>query len=332
MAMIDLSELSGSQPKLTATGGNLSNNGFRLPFSISASNFMTTTATPAMDGGGKDKPISDSMTQLTDTTSPSLLLAKEEPETRAEKMDIVPRFDWIQKTTEFTLIFYTKALSNPGLLVEHLNDLELEVRVIIDNVTHLFDFKLAQKVQWPCSVRNVIETGKLELSFTKCEPQLWTNFGSVERKKIVDLEIKENEFDVINRSVLSHDSVSLVLRPLGKIYQIHPIGHHVSITGRVKGHDVTRSYTPVPHSYLPNPCPSSCITLLLKVYQDGMLSKHMARTNPLANALRITPPKGNFSLVKLKTHMKIGLLAAGSGITPFLSIIDYLLTKSSNQL
>lgn len=345
MVMIDLNDNkpapAGANSKTTA--GHIGSNAFRLPFSISANNFITATSSI---GENKDTAISESLSVLTGSIDDSPLAQavgevkeneigeeEEERQQEPEKIEITPRFDWIQKTTEFTLIFYTKSLSNPGLLVEQqLSDLGLEVRVIIANVTHLFTFTLLHGVQWPCTVRNVIETGKIELAFTKSEPSLWTSFGTVERKKIVDFEIKETEFDVISRSEITHDSVALVLRPLGKVIQVNPIGHHVSITGRIKGHEITRSYTPVPHSYLQAPCPNSCIVLLVKNYANGGLSKFLARASPLASSLRITPPKGQFSLIKLRSHLKIALVAAGSGITPFLLLIDHLLNKSSNQL
>lgn len=172
------------------------NGGFRLPFSIS----LTPTPT-----------------------------APQSP----EKSETLPRFDWIQKTSDITIIFYTKSLSNPGLMVEHLSDVEFIIRVIIERSTHVFQLKFAHEVRWPCIGRIALESGKVELVFSKSHPALWTTYGILERKKGGDLE--PMEFDAITCHKFNHDSYAIILRPQKKVLQVQPIGHHISVTIRVQG-------------------------------------------------------------------------------------------------
>ncbi|GAB0099579.1 Cytochrome b5 reductase 4 [Sergentomyia squamirostris] len=273
------------------------NGGFRLPFNISLTPTPTPTAPPSPD-----------------------------------REEVIPRFDWIQKTSDLTIIFYTKTLCNPGVTVEYLTDTEIEIRVLIERMTHLFQMKFAHEVRWPCLARIAVESGKVEIVFTKMQPGLWTSYGLMERKKVTDFEVGMRDYDVITCHKFNHDSYSVVLQPKRKLLQIPPIGYHFSVTARVQGSDATRSYTPVPSSYLPVPCPVACIPMLIKSYPTGAVSKSITRQNPLASGLKVSQARGNFSLSKLKNHCRIALLAAGSGITPILGIVNYLLERSNFRI
>lgn len=83
------------------------------------------------------------------------------PNNETKKLEITPRFDWIQKTADVVLTFYTKALCNPGLTVFSLTDTSYEIRIFIENVTHLFKIKFSADVRWPCTARLSNETGNL---------------------------------------------------------------------------------------------------------------------------------------------------------------------------
>jgi cytochrome-b5 reductase len=177
----------------------------------------------------------------------------------------------------------------------------------------------------------------VELTFTKTEPQLWTNYGSLERRKITELEMLQFDYNIAVQQPINHDSYALVLEPRGKFLIRTPLGHHLSLTVRLENYgEIMRSYTPLPVGYLPlaeaastSPC---SIALLVKSYEFGLLSKTITRPLPMDVALTVSQPKGDFALTKLRNHSRIALLAAGSGITPMLGLIDYLLLRSSNKV
>lgn len=103
------------------------------------------------------------------------------------------------------------------------------------------------------------------------------------------------------------------------------------------GTNITRSYTPVPKSYAPISCkqvadPNLYLYLLIKTYVNGALTTHITNNLPLAQDLLISHAKGNFKLQQIKDFNRIAVLAAGSGITPMLGIIDYLLERRSNKM
>jgi cytochrome-b5 reductase len=140
------------------------------------------------------------------------------------------------------------------------------------------------------------------------------------------------DFDVTAQQQINHDSYALMLQPKGKFLIRTPYGHHLSITAIVNYENITRSYTPVPVGYVPLDCTTCSIALLVKSYDCGLLSQQLTRPLPLNQSLRLSQPKGDFSLTKLKNHHRIALLAAGSGITPMFGLLDYLLLRSSNRV
>ncbi|XP_065089720.1 cytochrome b5 reductase 4 isoform X2 [Ochlerotatus camptorhynchus] len=279
-------------------------------------------------------PSSPSIRTLKANSANSIASSSSE-ESTSKAAPVVPRFDWIQKTAEVTFIFYTKALCNPAVVVEFVNNLEFNVRIFLEgNVRHRYQFQVANNLQWPCTVRQSLEAGKVELVFNKLLPGLWTSYGQMEHERSENYPLELYEYDVATRLEITHDSCALLLRPKNNsILQVIPIGYHLSISGTVAdGQVVTRSYTPVPASAIPTDCPATFVPLLVKTYQHGGLSKHLTRPVPLATSLQLSQPSGSFSLAKLKHHNRIALLAAGSGITPMLALLNYLLERSSNKM
>lgn len=92
---------------------------------------------------------------------------------------------------------------------------------------------------------------------------------------------------------------------------------------------MTRSYTPVSFKYASEKGSQDITTmvLLVKHYNSGVLSRHITQES-FTQSIMLSQPKGGFDLNKLKYHTHFGLLAAGSGITPMLGILEYLLDRS----
>uniref|UniRef100_A0A336MWD8 CSON007285 protein n=1 Tax=Culicoides sonorensis TaxID=179676 RepID=A0A336MWD8_CULSO len=253
------------------------------------------------------------------------------PNNSENRREIVPRFDWIQKTADIVLTFYTRALSNPGMIVECLNDPKIyHIRVCIEDVTHLFKVTFCADVRWPCTVKLSSEAGKIELLFVKIEPSLWTTFGNMEREKITELDSKTFEYDVESREDITHDSQAVLLKSKEKVLMITPIGYHINITATLNGTNISRSYTPIPANFTSLNCTPNHIPLLVK--SCGALSQYICRALPQPSQMKISRPMGTFQLTSVKNHRKFALLAAGSGLTPMLSLMDYLLKRNYNKI
>lgn len=97
-----------------------------------------------------------------------------------------------------------------------------------------------------------------------------------------------------------------------------------------------RSYTPVPGKILPqshvdNESNSTNLNFLIKSYAEGILSTHLRRKQ-IGQMLLISTPQGNFRLQRLLPHRQIALIAAGSGLTPMLNLIEHLLKRNANRM
>ena len=76
------------------------------------------------------------------------------------QVEIIPRFDWIQKTSELSIYFYTKGFCNPGVSVEFQTDKENEIKIIIANTSNSYKFSFLKSLKWPCTVKINQETGE----------------------------------------------------------------------------------------------------------------------------------------------------------------------------
>ena len=97
--------------------------------------------------------------------------------------------------------------------------------------------------------------------------------------------------------------------------------------------DVIRSYTPIPLKYYTKEAirmPFD-ILFLIKTYNSGALSKQLSikSSNELVN---VSQPKGNLDLSRVKSHSKFAMMAAGSGITPMVSLLEHLLDRNSPKM
>jgi cytochrome-b5 reductase len=244
---------------------------------------------------------------------------------------ILPRFDWIQKKNSLSIYFYTKKLSNPGISIERISDREYDITIYVENSTHAYKFDFLKELLWKPTVKINQETGKIEISFLKEEEEeLWTNFGIYEKLK--DVEFKYTKYKIISKQHINHDSFELILRPKNDQMTNVAIGYHVNFKQHIFDKDVVRSYTPIPYEYFPKSDhkDSNDLCFIIKRYELGTLSKHIFDKD--LSEILVSQQKGSFDLSSLVNDTNIGLLAAGSGLTPFLSIINYLLEINTSKM
>lgn len=87
-------------------------------------------------------------------------------------------------------------------------------------------------------LRACVYAGKIELLFIKSEASVWTNFGSMERDKLVNAlaaDALAYDFNVEYREEITHDSRALLLKPKDNIIFITPIGYHVNLIANFNG-------------------------------------------------------------------------------------------------
>lgn len=176
------------------------------------------------------------------------------------------------------------------------------------------------------------------------QPALWTSFGLLDRRKVTDLtDISAFEYDVAECRPTTHDSFAVLLRPRRRVLQHVPIGYHLRIgRRRPDGAEVERSYTPVPVAFMRGErngaelqMDADVVPLLVKRYDGGALSERLTQDavdGQRVDPLRLSQPRGAFSLYRTRLHTRVAMLAAGSGLTPMLSVLEYMLERTSNRM
>lgn len=118
---------------------------------------------------------------------------------------------------------------------------------------------------------------------------------------------------IVARHITAKDCITLTLKP-NRHMQPFLAGQHINITAEIKGVRVTRSYSP---SLVPNK--SGVFTITVKRMASGKVSNWLYEHAQVGQVLELGAPFGEMTLSDI--HQKHVFLAAGSGITPFLSLI-----------
>ncbi|CAH0564317.1 unnamed protein product [Brassicogethes aeneus] len=244
----------------------------------------------------------------------------------------LPRFDWIQKLNSITVIFYTGAFSNPCVEITPPTA-ENEVNVVLTYLNTCFtnELKLLQKVLFPPKIKVYCETGKVELVFNKISSEIWDNYGILRQNSDkITPGSDRTAFVLAEKTQVNHNTYLLKFDRTNHCRYIVPIGKHVRIFMDTQGTEISRSYTSVPDSLFTNFGPknetSDSLCLMVKRYQHGILSQYITDLK-MGDTLYTSRPLGNFKLQRLEKLDKFILLAAGTGITPMLSLIVFLLER-----
>lgn len=238
---------------------------------------------------------------------------------------IIPRFDWIQRKSCLTVYFFTKGLCNPGLMVHRISDKECEATIYIGKTSHTYKFSFLKPLKFPPKISINHETGKIEMTFLKEEEEVWSNFGVFEKIKTTNNEELGEYFEceIVRKEFINHDSFELSLRPKNEKMFVPSLGFHYNFKHMAVDRHVIRSYTPISTSFTSKLLEQNDLNFIIKKYETGILSKHLAETSEV---VLMSQQKGSFDLNRLKDHKRFLLLAAGSGITPFFKLIEFLLS------
>ncbi|WOD45064.1 ferredoxin--NADP reductase [Hwangdonia lutea] len=99
-------------------------------------------------------------------------------------------------------------------------------------------------------------------------------------------------------------------------------GQYITLKTEIEGHEVRRDYS------LCSSPKSGEVKVAVKEVKDGTFSAYANNTLQVGDTLEVAPPKGRFVFVPNDSKTKnIALFAAGSGITPILSIIKCALEE-----
>jgi len=126
---------------------------------------------------------------------------------------------------------------------------------------------------------------------------------------------------VVARRVEAQDAVTLVLRPNRHCGKVEP-GRHINVSAEVNGRRTTRSY-----SITNVPGKNGLIEITVKRMEGGKLSTHLCRDLKVGEVLELGPAFGEMTMPE-RPSGKWLFLAAGSGITPLISLTRQLAKRN----
>lgn len=119
---------------------------------------------------------------------------------------------------------------------------------------------------------------------------------------------------IVGRRIEAQGTVTLDLKANRHCGAVLP-GQHINVSAEVNGRRVTRSYSPTQIS--PN---GKHLSITVKQVDGGQLSTHLCRHAQVGDALELGPAFGEMALPTAANAKPLLFLAAGSGITPLISL------------
>ncbi|XP_073991975.1 cytochrome b5 reductase 4 isoform X2 [Rhodnius prolixus] len=244
------------------------------------------------------------------------------PKTKSPSEDVI-KFDWTQQQKFVTFYIYLKEPVKQ-LYVKNIPSNELWSLV---NGTWV-RWSLPSTLNWPPII--VLPTNdmkKIEIKLDKSDD----NNGSSMWQKIphlIPVSNKEypcgfSQLSVKNITQVNHNVYTVTLEYVEKVFYYVPIGHHIILNATIKGQVVERQYTPITNLVSQSSFPAG-ITLMVKSYPDGIFSSWLTsrKGNEIVN---VSEPTGGFSVTFIAECTHLILIAAGTGFTPMVRIINWAL-------
>ncbi|XP_013148115.1 PREDICTED: cytochrome b5 reductase 4-like isoform X2 [Papilio polytes] len=236
-------------------------------------------------------------------------------------------YDWEQTINQLTITVYTGPLSNPGAY-SRVTERNLLIEVTINGWLRTIKVLLEENVQEQLQTKVCYHSGKIEIKAQKIEIKTWKSCGEIiigSPTKMTSHKILD--YKVVRNNMLTHDSWMLTMAPRTGCIAL-PLGHHIRVHQTIAGSEYVRSYTPVNEYWDEETANTGDLRLAVKRYDNGILSPMLTSLNP-GEILKAAGPYGTFQLHRLKSTKTIYLLAAGTGITPMLGLITFMLTRSN---
>lgn len=245
----------------------------------------------------------------------------------------MPYWDWNQTDDNINIqVVYTH---NRGVqesdIVLDVDGKSFEAAIKFDGWIYQMDIALLHPVTHP---KVFVHTTKVEFRLTKSTPHThWKNIGNIlpghgQMVSEANREMKFRNCEIQSVTSVTHDTKIFTLSLPSTCHISVPIGHHVALTPIEPGNDVERSYTPIENLITPDlhqDSNQSDIQLMIKLYKDGVMSKHLS-TLKTGDHIRVGDPQGTFEVDKLEKVNDLVLIAAGTGFTPMIRVLNRFLT------
>ncbi|XP_023567794.1 cytochrome b5 reductase 4 isoform X2 [Octodon degus] len=248
-----------------------------------------------------------------------------------------PSYDWFQTDSLVTIVIYTKQkdISLDSVIVDHRDD-SFRAETIIKDHSYLIHIGLSHEVEEDFTVRVAENVGKIEISLKKKENTSWKCLGvPLEKHNLLiskkDTGLYYRKCQLVSKEDVTHDTKLFGLMLPASTHLQVPVGQHVYLKVTITGTEIVKPYTPVSHSLLsefrepvlPN---NKYIYFLIKIYPAGLLTPKLDHLQ-IGDFVSVSGPEGNFKISKLQELEDLILVAAGTGFTPMVKILNYALSN-----
>ncbi|GAB5571697.1 cytochrome b5 reductase 4 isoform X1 [Prionailurus iriomotensis] len=275
-----------------------------------------------------------------------------------------PSYDWFQTDSSVTIVIYTKQkdINLDSVIVDHQDD-SFRAEILIKDYSYIIHVELSHEIEEDFSVRVVENVGKIEIVLKKKENASWKRLGhplenhnSLILRK--DTGLYYRKCRLISKEGVTHDTKLFCLMLPPSTHLQVPVGQHVYLKLTITGTEIVKPYTPVSDSLLsefkePVLLNNKYIYFLIKIYPAGLFTPELDQLQiecsiqnsccfnrffkdfmkvKLAHLLTrdfvsVSNPEGSFKISQFQELEDLFLLAAGTGFTPMVKILNYALTN-----
>ncbi|NXL94925.1 NB5R4 reductase, partial [Alectura lathami] len=248
-------------------------------------------------------------------------------------------YDWFQTDGLITIVIYTKQKDmNAELVIVDCQDKRLRGEIILDDHSYLVEVELDHAVQDDFTVNIAEKVGKVEIILRKKDNVHWQVLGRPLEShntfiKRVDRGLFYRRCKLVSKTEVTHDTkLFCFMLPKSTHLQV-PTGQHVYLKQIIAGTEVVKPYTPVlPSLPLDFKEPSwhdgAHVYLMIKIYPCGLFTQALDHLQ-IGDCISVSSPEGNFKKSQVQTSEDLFLLAAGTGFTPMVKLLNFALAEVS---
>nr|XP_020741386.1 cytochrome b5 reductase 4 [Odocoileus virginianus texanus] len=240
-----------------------------------------------------------------------------------------------RKKFTFSFRFLFKDINLDSVIVDHRDD-SFRAETVIKDYSYLVHVALSHEIQEDFSVLVVENVGKIEIVLKKKENTSWKRLGhplenhnSFIPKK--DTGLFYRKCQLVSKENVTHDTKLFCLMLPPSAHLQVPVGQHVYLKLPITGTEIVKPYTPVSDSLfsefkepvLPN---NIYIYFLIKIYPAGFFTPELDQLQ-IGDYVSVSNPEGSFIICQLQELEDLFLLAAGTGFTPMVKVLNYALTN-----
>ncbi|NWW48863.1 NB5R4 reductase, partial [Pedionomus torquatus] len=246
-------------------------------------------------------------------------------------------YDWFQTDSFITVVIYTKQKDmNAELVVVDCQDKRLRAEIIMGDHSYLVDLGSNSVKPFSLLVNIAEKVGKVEIILKKKDNGHWEKLGQPLEShntfiKRTDRGLFYRKCKLVSKTEVTHDTKLFCLTLPKSTHLRVPAGQHVYLKQIIAGTEVVKPYTPVLPSLPldfkePSRHDGAHLYLMIKIYSHGLFTQALDHLQ-IGDCISVSNPEGNFKKSRLHNLEDLFLLAAGTGFTPMVKLLNLALAE-----